>query len=48
MCYIVIKRFLLDDLINILLTSGYIVTVEKTAKNDEVKVFFKNNMIGRI
>lgn len=40
MNYIIIKRFLLDDLINILLKSRYSVLIENTESLDEVKVTF--------
>lgn len=40
MNYIIIKIFLLDDLINILLRSGYSVLAENTDSLDEVKVTF--------
>lgn len=40
MNYIIIKNYLLEDLQNILLRSGYSVLVENTDNPDKVKVTF--------
>ena len=40
MNYIIIEKYLLEDLQNILLKSGYSVLVENTDNSDKVKVTF--------
>lgn len=40
MNYIIIENYLLEDLQNILLRSGYSVLVENTDNSDKVKVTF--------